>query len=197
VALVLGALAVMVASGLVSRAGQGGPAIERSVAAAAPSQPPDVGGQLLDPPPSPDAPPGSPVSLRLPRTGADPLTGSTVAVEGALRVRAASVEIVLEGRGKQALASRVVDTTDPNGGIRPVQAPVIDVELPIPTPRPVGRLWVVITAYDRFGTRIGTMYRVVQVGEISPIGRPPSDPAAPAGPAAAGPASRPAPTRSS
>jgi hypothetical protein len=186
----------MVASGLMSRVAPAERRIETRAAAVAESpglvaNQPGAGQSSLDPPP------GSPVSLRWPRTGGDALTGATVAVEGTMRVRAASVEIVLEGQGRQALASRVVDTTDPNGGIRPVRTPVIDVDLLIPTPRPVGRLWVVIKAYDPFGTLIGAMYRPVQVGELSPIGRPPTDPAVPGGPAGGGPASRPGPTTSS
>jgi hypothetical protein len=196
VVLVVGALAALVASGLVSRAAVVEQRIEARGAAIAES--PGLVANQRGAVQSPlDPPPGSPVSLRWPRTGGDALTGATVAVEGTLRVRAASVEIVLEGRGRRALASRVVDTTDPNGGIRPLRTPVIDVDLPIPTPRPLGRLWVVVKAYDPFGTLIGAMYRPVQVGELSPIGPQPSDPAVPGGRAAGGPASRPGPTTSS
>jgi hypothetical protein len=191
--LVVGALAAIVGSGLVSRAAPVERRIDARAAAVAesPALVADQPGATQSPR---DPPPGSPVSLRWPRTGGDALTGATVAVEGTLRVRAASVVIVLEGRGRQALAAHVVDTTDPNGGIRPLRTPVIDVDLTIPTPRPLGRLWVVIRAYDPLGTLIGAMYRPVQVAELSPIGRSPSDPAAPGGPAAGGPASRPGPT---
>jgi hypothetical protein len=195
VVLVVGVLATMVGSGLVSRAAPGGPRIE-GLAVAARESPAQAANQPALPHSPVDPRPGSAVNLRWPRTG-DALTGATVAIKGTLRVRAANVEIVLEGRARQTLASQVVDTTDPDGGVRPLRTPAIDVELPIPTPRPVGRLWVVITAYDGFGSPIGTMYRLIQVGELSLIGRPPSGPPVAGDPAAAGRASRRAPTTSS
>jgi hypothetical protein len=163
--LVLGSFAAIVTSGLLNRSGPGGPPSEAPAAAAVES-PARAAARPVEPQPSAGEPAMAPVSLRRPYTG-EPLSGATVAVEGTLRVRAASVEIVLEGRGKQALVSRVVNTTDPHGGIRPIRSPVIDVELLIPSPRPVGRAWVVVTAYDRFGGQIGAMYRVVQVGELA------------------------------
>jgi len=106
----------------------------------------------------------APVSLSAPTRRAGPLTGATISVQGKLRIRAASIRIELETNDRHALATAVVDTANRDGGIRPLHAPSVDIALLIPTPRPIGWLWLVITAYDGAGTPIGTMRRVVDIG---------------------------------
>jgi hypothetical protein len=106
----------------------------------------------------------APVSLSAPIRQTGPLTGPTVPVRGKLLIRAASVRVQLETNDRHALATAVVDTANRDGGIRPLHAPSVDVVLRIPMPRPVGWLWLVITAYDGAGTPIATMRRAVDVG---------------------------------
>jgi hypothetical protein len=93
-------------------------------------------------------------------------------VQGTLRGRAEEVRVTLQTEDGDRLSSIVVDTTFPNGGIRPERTPTIDVRLEIPAPRPAGRrLWVVIVAYNGLGAPIGTMRRAVNVGPLD--GAPP------------------------
>lgn len=106
----------------------------------------------------------APVRLDRPAAGAWALSGSTIQVQGKLRVKAAAVRVTLRTVGLELLDSTIVHTANLDGGIRPVYAPAIDVELSFPKPRPDGdRLWLVLTAYDEAGLPLGTMRRLVTV----------------------------------
>ena len=109
-----------------------------------------------------------PVRLEQPGAGARALTGSTVAVAGALRIHAASVRISLQTLDWVVLDATVLDTTNRDGGIRPLRAPAIDVALSLPTPRPTGdRLWVIVSAYDEAGGLLGAVRRLVTIGALA------------------------------
>ena len=105
-----------------------------------------------------------PVTLRTPTGQDEAITGIAVPVDGQLEVHASSLRIALEVDRFHRIESLVVDTTDPDGMLRPDRTPTFHVELALPTPRPVGRLWVVITAYDRSGHQIGSLRRAVLIG---------------------------------
>jgi hypothetical protein len=110
-----------------------------------------------------DGSPGAPIRLRTP-TGRDgAITSATVPVDGGLTIYANSVQIALELDRFHRFDDIVIDT-NPDGGLRQDHTPTFHVELALPTPRPIGQVWVVITAYDRAGNQIGTVRRAVLIG---------------------------------
>jgi hypothetical protein len=110
----------------------------------------------------------APVTLLAPvgRDGA--IVGAVVPVDGELEVHASTLRIALEGDRFTRIDSLVIDTTDPNGQLRPDTTPTFHVELELPSPRPIGQLWVVITAYDRNGDEIGSVRSAVLIGPATP-----------------------------
>lgn len=103
-----------------------------------------------------------PVSLAAPVAGTKITTG-TVLVKGRLLLRAGRVEVALVTVENELLASSIIDTSNREGGVRPARAPSVDVELAIPTTRPIGRIWVVVRAYDDAGTEIGELRRIIDI----------------------------------
>jgi hypothetical protein len=109
----------------------------------------------------------APIRLRTP-TGRDgAITGATVLVDGVLSTYANSVQVALEVDRLHPIGDVVIDT-NPDGGLRQDSTPTFHVELALPDPRPIGRLWVVITAYDRAGNQLGTVRRAVLIGAERP-----------------------------
>jgi hypothetical protein len=110
----------------------------------------------------------TPVRLEQPMAGAEPLTDDAIEVLGKLRIHAASVRVSIQTLDLEVLDSTVVDTSNVDGGIRPLHAPGFDVHLALPTPRPTGELlWIVVTAFNNAGTPVGTVRRVVTIGELA------------------------------
>jgi hypothetical protein len=107
---------------------------------------------------------GAPVTLRIPAVPDALITGATVTIDGELAVHASSLRIALEVNRLHRLEVVTVDTTDPDGALRPDRTPTFHVELSLPAPRPNGRVWVVITALDRSGHAICTMRESVMIG---------------------------------
>ncbi len=106
----------------------------------------------------------APVRLDRPAAGVWATSGTTIEVQGELRIKAASVRITLRTLDLDLLDSTIVHTSNVDGGIRPLRAPAIDVGLSLGTPRPTGdRFWIVLTAYDESGLPLGTMRRLVTV----------------------------------
>lgn len=106
---------------------------------------------------------GTPVALTLP-AGLDPLiTGASVTVDGELEVHATTLRIALEVNRLHRLGSITLDATDPNGALRPDYPLRFHAELVLPSPRPTGRVWLVITAYDGAGDAIGTVRQAVEI----------------------------------
>jgi hypothetical protein len=106
----------------------------------------------------------APVRLDRPAAGAWATSGTTIEVRGQLRIKAASVRVTLRTLELDLLDSTTVNTSNVDGGIRPLHAPGIDVELSLGTPRPTGdRFWIVVTAYDEAGLPLGMMRRLVTV----------------------------------
>jgi hypothetical protein len=105
-----------------------------------------------------------PVRLTEPAAAVTSVTTGSIAVAGTLRIKAARIRISLQTPDHEVLSEASVDTTDPNGGIRPVRTPSFDVRLQIPSPRPISaRLVVVVTAYDAGGALLGMVRRTVEV----------------------------------
>lgn len=102
-----------------------------------------------------------PVTLRLPAGRWGEITGPSIPVDGKLAIYASELRIALE-EGLDPLDSVTVDT-DPNGGLRWDTVPTFHVDLAIPSPRPIGQLWVVINAYDRTGTEVGSLRQSVMI----------------------------------
>jgi hypothetical protein len=78
-------------------------------------------------------------------------------------MRAGRVEVALITVENVLLTSSIIDTSNRDGGVRPIRAPSVDIKLPIPTARPIGRIWVVVRAYDDAGTEIGELRRIVDI----------------------------------
>jgi len=96
--------------------------------------------------------------------GADGLiTGSSVHVDGRLDIRASSIRIALERDVDHRIDAVDIDT-NPDGLLRLDTTPTFHVDLALPTPRPIGQLWVVVTAYDRSGHQVGAVRRAVLIG---------------------------------
>lgn len=108
-----------------------------------------------------------PVRLTFPSRWDQVITTETVLVEGRLQIRSNTVRIALHGDDARSLDSLTVSTADRDGGIRPVRLPAFHVELELPSPRPEGRLWVVITAYDEAGVEISSMRRPVKIAALA------------------------------
>jgi hypothetical protein len=106
-----------------------------------------------------------PVRLTAPAAAVTSVSTGAIAVAGTLRIKAATIRISLQTPDHEVLSEASVDTTDPNGGVRPVRTPSFDVELRIPSPRPISgsRLVVVVAAYDAGGTPLGMVRRTVEV----------------------------------
>lgn len=108
------------------------------------------------------------VRLESPTADGPAITGSTITVSGTLQVRASTVEVSLMTADRRLVSSRTVDTTDPDGGIRPRSSPRIDVRLGIPAPRPTGvQAWIVITAFDEDGATIAFQRTAVTIGPLA------------------------------
>jgi hypothetical protein len=107
-----------------------------------------------------------PVTLWTP-TGRDrPITTAAVPVDGLVALNASSIRVALELDRFHRIDAVDIDT-NPDGMLRPDTTPAFHLDLALPTPRPVGRVWVVITAYDRSGNQLGTVRRAVLIGAIS------------------------------
>jgi hypothetical protein len=105
----------------------------------------------------------APVTLRTP-TGRDgPITTAAVPVEGLVALRASSIRVALELDKFHRIDAVEIDT-NPDGMLRPDTTPAFHLNLALPSPRPIGQLWVVITAYDRSGKSLGTVRRGVLIG---------------------------------
>lgn len=110
----------------------------------------------------------APVMLDLP-AGADArITGAALTVDGELEVRASTLRIALEADRLHRLEAITLDATDPDGGLRPDRTLRFHAELALPSPRPTGRLWLVITAFDSAGHPIGTLRRAVEITGFVP-----------------------------
>lgn len=121
----------------------------------------------LEVPPDDEASMAGPVRLTAPGSWNQVIATEAVLVQGRLEIRSESVRISLRTDDGTSLGSTIVYTGDRDGGIRPVRLPTIDVELALPSPRPEGRLWVVITAYDEFGVEISSMRLPVRIGALA------------------------------
>ena len=104
-----------------------------------------------------------PVTLHTPTGREGAITGSTVPVDGQLAIFASELRITLEGNDRHPYDSLLLDT-NPDGGLRWDFVPTFHVELTLPSPRPVGLAWVVVSAYDRAGREIGIVRRTIDIG---------------------------------
>jgi hypothetical protein len=103
------------------------------------------------------------VTLRTPDGRDGPITTAAVPVEGLVALNASSIRIALELDRFHRIDAVDIDT-NPDGMLRPDTTPAFHLELTLPTPRPIGQVWVVITAYDRSGNQLGTVRRAVLIG---------------------------------
>lgn len=112
----------------------------------------------------------TPVALTLPPPGDHLVTSASITVDGELEVHATTLRIALEVDRLHHLGTITLDATDPNGGLRPDWPLRFHTELALPTPRPSGRLWLVITAYNRAGDLIGTLRQAMDIGPPARLG---------------------------
>lgn len=112
-----------------------------------------------------------PVNVRAPTGREGAITGPAVPVDLELHRHAGSLRVGLETDRFHSIAVVTIDTSEYGGDLRPDTAPTYHVDLALPWPRPTGRLWVVVTAYDRSGREIGIVRRAVLIGPAAgPIG---------------------------
>lgn len=125
-----------------------------------------IASTRLEVPPDGENAAAGPVRLTTPSQWDEVITAATVLVDGRLAIRAGSVRVALLADDGSGLDAVLIDTANRDGGIRPVRAPTFRVELALPSPRPEGRLWVVITAYDEAGAEISSMRRPVRIAAL-------------------------------
>lgn len=125
-----------------------------------------VASTRLEVPPDGGNTAAGPVRLTAPGLWDEVLTTGIVVVGGRLEIRATTVRVALVGGDGTDLDAVDIDTANHDGGIRPVRAPTFRVEFALPSPRPEGRLWVVVTAYDEAGAEISSMHRPIRIGDL-------------------------------
>jgi hypothetical protein len=123
-----------------------------------------VASTRLEVPPDGENTAAGPVRLTAPSQWDEVITTDTVVVDGRLDVRSDTIRIALHSDDGRSLDFTIVYTGDRDGGIRPIRLPTFHVELALPSPRPEGRLWVVITAFDASGVEVASMRRPVRIG---------------------------------
>jgi hypothetical protein len=107
-----------------------------------------------------------PIALKAPAPTRVEVTTDRLEVAGSLLVRADRVLIALEARGNRVLDQVSVNVADADGGIRPEYGPMFGTTFELPSPRPRGTMWVVVTAYDEGGMPLGTTRRPFEVGPL-------------------------------
>jgi hypothetical protein len=107
------------------------------------------------------------IDLTSPGPGSIIIAPNRLTVAGTLLVRAARVEIVLSANGNRMFGRASLDVSDRDGGIRPDQPPAFTVPFDLATPRPMGTMLVVVTAFDAADEPLGALSRAVS---IEPLG---------------------------
>ena len=107
------------------------------------------------------------VDLVSPGPGTVRVTSNELTVAGSVLVRAARVEIVLAANGNRLFGEASADVSDRDGGIRPAYPPGFEVRFDLATPRPMGTMLVVVTAYDAAGSPIGGIRRAISIETLS------------------------------
>ena len=107
------------------------------------------------------------IDLASPGPGMIRITSDRLTIAGKLLVKADTVDIVLSANGNRLFGEATVDVSDPDGGIRPAYMPAFEVQFNLATPRPMGTLIVVVTAYDAAGARIGGLNRAVSIEPLA------------------------------
>ncbi len=108
------------------------------------------------------------LDLASPGPGTVAVTSNRLTVAGHVLVRASRVEIVLASSGNRLFGQASADVSDPDGGIRPAREPAFTVQFDLSgTPRPMGTMQVVVTAYDASGNPIGGMRRAISIAPLA------------------------------
>jgi hypothetical protein len=90
-----------------------------------------------------------------------------VTVTGRVSIRLDHVLVSLEDqRRRQVLAARSINVSDA-GGFRPAVQPTFEATFAFPEPRPIGALWIVVTAYDAAGTPVDVVRRAILVTAVT------------------------------
>jgi hypothetical protein len=108
------------------------------------------------------------LDLASPGPGSVVVTSNRLTVAGHVLVRASRVEIVLAATGNRLYGQASADVSDRGGGIRPASEPAFEVQFDLSgTPRPIGTMQVVVTAYDTSGNPIGGMRRAISIAPLA------------------------------
>lgn len=107
------------------------------------------------------------IDLASPGPGTVRITTDRLTVAGSLLVKADRVDIVLSANGNRLFGEATADVSDPDGGIRSAYPPTFEVEFDLATPRPMGTLIVVVTAYDAAGVPIGGLNRAISIEPLA------------------------------
>lgn len=106
------------------------------------------------------------IDLASPGLGSVEVTSDRLTVAGHVLVRAARIEVVLAANGNRLFGEASADVADRDGGIRPARPPAFTVQFDLATPRPMGTMLVVVTAYDASGVPIGGVRRAISIGPL-------------------------------
>src|SRR5512146_1750692 len=106
------------------------------------------------------------IDLASPGPGIVEVTSNRLTVAGHVLVRAARIEVVLAANGNRLFGEASLDVADRDGGIRPAQSPAFAIQFDLATPRPIGTMLVVVTAYDASGAPIGGVRRAISIGPL-------------------------------
>ena len=108
------------------------------------------------------------LDLASPGSGTVVVTSNRLVVAGHVLVRASRVEIVLAAAGYRLYGQASANVSDPDGGIRPAREPAFTVQFDLSgTPRPMGTMQVVVTAYDASGNPLGGARRAVSIAPLA------------------------------
>jgi len=107
------------------------------------------------------------IRLTSPAVGPIVISRPQLTVAGGIATHLDHVVIAFEGAQNQLVADATVDVSDPNGGVRPLVAPTFNATFTLPSPRPSGTMWVVVTAYDNIGVAVDVVRRAVVIGVLS------------------------------
>jgi hypothetical protein len=168
VVVVGGLAALVVLAGLANRSAgpiaAAGPAPSPSVAASIDGYGGPFGFARRPLAPTPAPRPEDVIDLRAPDLASPALTSDHVSVAGQMLVRAVRVDISLSANGYRLFGEQSIDVTDKDGGIRPDVFPTFDVDFRLSTPRPIGTMLVIVTAYGASGTLLAEIRRAIPVG---------------------------------
>jgi hypothetical protein len=172
-----GLLVGLIAFAVLGRISSGGAAVGEASAAATGvdvaglgSLVPAPGDPVFLPPSRPAGPPQLDATINL-QTSTGDSEGSPdrpaprrLWVTGNVFVHATVLVVSLESPDGRVVDSRTISAVDPDGGIRPLYGPRLQLSFALPAPTGDGRIWVDVSALDSSGRIVAQLRREVAIG---------------------------------